>query len=184
MFKVELIGNLGADCEVKDSNGSKFVTFRLAHTEKYKQQDGREVVDTSWIDVTYNKTDSGLLPYLKQGVKVFVRGNAHLRVYSSKKDRCMKAGLTIAAMEIELCGGASDEVPRQLIDPDTGALIDVSKWYWCGVDTKAMKKDEVKELIDKNGAIYVMNKGGFVKPQVVEQPQGEGQAEQAEQQAQ
>ena len=42
MFKVEMIGNLGADCEVKDSNGSKFVTFRLAHTEKYKQQDGRE----------------------------------------------------------------------------------------------------------------------------------------------
>lgn len=183
MFKVEMIGNLGADCEVKDSNGSKFVTFRLAHTEKYKQQDGREVVDTSWIDVTYNKTDSGLLPYLKQGVKVFVRGNAHLRVYSSKKDRCMKAGLTIAAMEIELCGGASEDVPRQLIDPNTGALVDVTKWYWCNVDTKAMKKDEVRELIDKNGAIYEMAKTGFVKPKAVEQPQGEEQTEQTEQQA-
>lgn len=183
MFKVEMIGNLGADCEVKDSNGSKFVTFRLAHTEKYRQQDGKEVVDTSWIDVTYNKTDSGLLPYLKQGVKVFVRGNAHLRVYSSKKDRCMKAGLTIAAMEIELCGGASDDVPRQLIDPNTGALVDVSKWYWCSVDTKAMKKDEVRELIDKNGTIYEMAKNGFVKPKAIEQPQADEQTEQAEQQA-
>lgn len=183
MFKVEMIGNLGADCEVKDSNGSKFVTFRLAHTEKYKQQDGREVVDTSWIDVTYNKTDSGLLPYLKQGVKVFVRGNAHLRVYSSKKDRCMKAGLTIAAMEIELCGGASDEVPRQLIDPNTGALVDITKWYWCTADTKSMKKDEVRELIDKNGTIYEMGKTGFVRPKAVEQPQGDVETEQTEQQA-
>ena len=35
MFKVEVIGNLGADAQVKDANGTKFITFRVAHTEKW-----------------------------------------------------------------------------------------------------------------------------------------------------
>lgn len=164
MFKVEVIGNLGADAEVKDSNGSKFVVFRVAHTEKYTGNDGKEVVNTIWVDVTYNRIDSAVLPFLKAGVKVFVRGNGSLRVYSSKKDRCMKAGLKVNAMEIELCGGAADDVPRQLIDPDSGMLYDVSKHYWVPFDTKKLKRDEVKLMVDKNGREFGMNKGGFVAP--------------------
>lgn len=175
MIKVELIGNLGADCEVKDSNGSKFVTMRIAHTEKYKAQNGNDVETTTWVDVTFNNTESKILPYLKAGVKVFVRGNAHLRVYSSKKDRCMKAGLTIAATEIELCGGSSELVPRQLIDPDTAAVYDVSKHYWVNADTKGMKKEDLKLLVDAKGNEYGMNKGGFVLPRPAEESQGENE---------
>lgn len=32
MFKVEAIGNLGADAVIKDANGSKFVAFRVANS--------------------------------------------------------------------------------------------------------------------------------------------------------
>ena len=92
MLKVELIGNLGADVEVKESNGSQFATFRVADTSRYKTQSGEDKEVTYWIDCSYNNVESKVLPYLKAGVKVFVRGNASLRVYSSKKDRCMKAG--------------------------------------------------------------------------------------------
>ena len=35
MIKLEIIGNLGADAEVKVYNGNKFVTFRVAHTDKW-----------------------------------------------------------------------------------------------------------------------------------------------------
>ena len=35
MLKVEMIGNLGADAEIKDHQGRKFVSFRVAHTEKW-----------------------------------------------------------------------------------------------------------------------------------------------------
>ena len=103
MLKVELIGNLGADVEVKESNGSKFATFRIADTSLYKTQSGEDKEVTNWIDCSYNNVESKVLPYLKAGVKVFVRGNASLRVYSSKKDRCMKAGLQVSVQEIELC---------------------------------------------------------------------------------
>lgn len=177
MLKVELIGNLGADVEFKEANGSQFATFRVADTSKYKTSEGEERIVTNWIDCTINNVESKVLPFLKAGVKVFVRGNASLRVYSSKKDRCMKAGLQVSVNEVELCGGNSDAVARQVIDPADGTIHDTSKFYWCDVSTKGMKKDDVKELIDARGGRYVMNNQGFVAPFPVEPEEGAQQAQ-------
>ena len=172
MFKVEVIGNLGADCEVKNEQGYKFATFRVAHSERWTDADGKEQTQVIWIDCTLNNIESKVIPFLKAGVKVFVRGFGALRIYSSKKDRMMKAGLTCKVLEIELCGGGHDDVPRQLIEPSTGALVDVTKHYWANIDTKNIKKDEHFELIDKQGNRYMGNKAGFVVP-VVEDPEEE-----------
>lgn len=174
MLKVELIGNLGADVEVKESNGSKFATFRIADTSRYKTQSGEDKEVTNWIDCSYNNVESKVLPYLKAGVKVFVRGNASLRVYSSKKDRCMKAGLQVSVVEIELCGGNNDTVPRQIIDPENGAIFDTTKYYWCNAPTKGMKKDDLKLMVDTRGNQYAMNHQGFVAP-VPEQTEEESE---------
>ena len=172
MLKVELIGNLGADCEIKESNGSKFVTMRVAHTNKYKKEDGSEVEQTTWVDVTMNNPESKVIPFLKAGVKVFVRGNASLRVYSSQKDRCMKAGLTINAVEVELCGGMSELVPKQLVVPETGALVDVKKYYQADIDTSKFKEDDAGYLNDTKGNRYLLVKGGWVTPFVEENANG------------
>ena len=174
MFKVEIIGNLGADCEIKESNGSKFVTMRIAHTTSYVKDDGSKQESTIWVDVTLNNAESKVIPYLKQGVRVFVRGNGSLRVYSSKKDRCMKAGLTVSASEIELVGGQSEEVPRQLILPDSGQLVDVTKYYAANVDTSEWEKDDVGYLVDTKGRQYSLAKGGWVKP-IPDAPENAGE---------
>ena len=164
MLKVELIGNLGADVEIKSANGSEFAAFRVADTTKYKTQQGEDREVTNWVDCTMNNIESKVLPYLKAGVKVFVRGNANLRVYSSKKDRCMKAGLQVSVSEVELCGGSSDIVPRQVIDPESGAIFNTAKYYWCDAPTKGMKKEDTKHLVDARGNDYLMNNQGFVAP--------------------
>lgn len=174
MLKVELIGNLGADCEIKESNGSKFVTMRVAHTNKYKKEDGSEVEQATWVDVTMNNSDSKVIPFLKAGVKVFVRGNASLRVYSSQKDRCMKAGLTINAVEVELCGGMSELVPKQLVVPETGALVDVKKYYQADINTSKFKKNDAGYLNDIKGNRYILVKGGWVTPFVEQDANGNG----------
>lgn len=165
MLKAEIIGNLGADVEIKNQDGHKFASFRVAHTEKWKDGEGKEVVDTKWIDVVISDTENRVIPFLKAGVKVFVRGYLKTRVYSSKKDKCMKAGLTITMQEIELMGGNNDEVPRQLIDPDTAQIVDVKKYYWCNYSTKEMPRDGQKVLIDRNSRGYICNKQGFVIPE-------------------
>ena len=174
MFKIELIGNLGADAEVITKNGSSFVAMRVAHTNKYTQQDGTARESTDWVDVTMNNPESKVLPYLKQGVKIFVRGNASLRVYSSPKDRCMKAGLSVAASEIELCGGSSEAVPREVINPEDGSLYKVAKYYQCDYDTKGFKNGDVKVLVDKNGQMFNVIKGGWIAP-AVQEPEPEAE---------
>jgi single-stranded DNA-binding protein len=177
MFKAELIGNLGADAEIKSGEGYSFVSMRVANTEKWKDEAGNEHTNTDWIDVVYPKTDSALLPFLKSGVKVFVRGFVRLRVYSSQKDRKMKAGMSINATEIELCGGSSDLVPRQLIVPDTGAIVDVAKYYQANIDTSKWKKDDQGYLVDKSGNQFTLVKGGWVAPVVNDEVQQQDSTE-------
>lgn len=164
MFKVEFIGNLGADAEIKESNGSKFVTMRVALTDKWTTESGEKRESTTWADVTMSNTESKVIPYLKSGVKIFVRGNGSLRVYSSPKEKRMKAGIQCSATEIELCGGVAELVPRQLIEPETGNLVDTTKYYWCNAETKGMKANDTKLLIDIRGGQYMMDKRGFVAP--------------------
>lgn len=172
-----VIGNLGADAEVVSSNGKQFISLSIADSRKYTKEDGTEVNQTNWIDAIISNADHPVLPFLKQGVKVCVVGQSSLRVYSSKKDRMMKAGMTIHVQTIELCGGSSESVPRQLIDPTTGALIDTQKYYWCNYNTKEMKEDDTHELIDQRGNRYLVNKQGFVAAVQQQEQQQEKQQE-------
>lgn len=181
MLKAEIIGNLGADAEIKSGEGYSFVSMRIANTEKWKDENDQEHTETQWVDVNWSKTDSSLIPFLKSGVKVFVRGFVRTRVYSSKQDRKMKAGLTINALEIELCGGSSDVVPRQLIIPETGDIVDVAKYYQANVDTTKWKKDDQGVLVDRQGNSYQLIKGGWVAPLKVEEEPVEDQAQEAAQ---
>ena len=169
MLKFEVIGNLGADAEIKNIDGTKFVSMRVAHTERWKDEKGEVKELTQWVDVTLNNVEHGIIPYLRAGVKIFARGTGSARIYSSKKDRMMKAGLKISAQEIELVGGSSDDVPRQLVEPSSGALLDVTKYYWCNADTSKMKKEEIREVVDTKGNIYLLDKRGFVAPKPAQQ---------------
>lgn len=164
MLKCEIIGNIGADCEIKNDGGNKFATMRVAHSVKYKDHDQKEHEETIWVDVVISNVENKVIPYLKQGVKVYVRGNARLRVYSSPKLRMMVAGLTINASDIEICGGTTDDVPRQLIIPETGVIVDVAKCYSANVDTTKFKKEDVATLIDRRGNRYLVNKDKWVIP--------------------
>lgn len=93
----------------------------------------------------------------------------------------MVAGIQVAAMEIELCGGNNDIVPRQLVVPESGQLVDVTKYYWCNADTKSLKKEETALLIDTRANEYLLNKQGFVipKPKAEEQAEANAQAQEA-----
>lgn len=161
MFKSIVIGNLGADAQVKESNGSKFVTFRVAHTESYTDQSGQKHESTTWIDCIMSNAESKVVPYLKKGVKVYVSGNCSLRVFSSAKYRQMMAGAQINVQSVELLGGSTDEVPRQLVDAN-GVIHQVGKYYYT----------EVKgvTLYSQSGQEFDVDAQGWVKPRQ-EQPQ-------------
>ena len=164
MLQLEVLGNIGADAQVKSAQGSKFISFSVAHTDKWKSEDGQEHRETTWIDCIINGDDSKVFPFLKSGVKVWVRGLARLRVFSSAKERKMKAGITLNVRDIELCGGSNDEVPRELIVPADGSIVPVTKHFWTGLVDKKLKRDETRTLIDRQGYEYILMPDGFVTP--------------------
>ena len=120
MIKIEVIGHLGANVEIKSADGKQFATCRIAHTDKYTDAQGVVHSTTQWVDVIIN-AQSKVLPYLITGTQVFIRGDANLRVYSSAKDKCMKAGLTIRANEIQLLSSKpkSDEQTKESTNTTT-----------------------------------------------------------------
>lgn len=153
MLKLQIIGNLGADAEVKAAKGGEFVTFRVAHSESYAGQ-----TYLTWVDVTWNGNGGNLLQYLKKGAKVFVEGNATFRAFPSAKDKCWKAGASIFARTIELCGGSSELVPRELTTSD-GEIVQVNKHY----HTPAQVAWE-KQIFDRNLNAYYVDANGFITP--------------------
>lgn len=112
MFKVEIIGNLGADAEKKTVNGSTFVGMNVAHTEKVvDKKTGELAPSTTWVSVTVNHNIDKILPYLVTGTKVYVRGFMRLKVYTGN-DGQKHAGINVSATELELCGGIKAEHPK------------------------------------------------------------------------
>lgn len=109
MIRIEIIGNLGADALLQEKNGNKFVAFRVANTDKWVDKSTGQVIEsTQWISCTLNGDGGALLPYLKRGSKVFVRGNAQFVIFSSAKTRQMEVGVNLFVREIELCGGQKE----------------------------------------------------------------------------
>ena len=110
MLKVEMIGNLGADAEIKDHQGRKFVSFRVAHNEKWTDRATGQIVSRTICDSCAINGDGGqLTQFLKQGTKVFLRGSMTMNVFSSALTHQMEAGLNISVWELELCSSKPKE---------------------------------------------------------------------------
>lgn len=167
MLQTTCIGHIGGDAEVKISNGKEFTTFRLAHTDKWTDEAGQVHENTTWVDVIMNGRP-GVLEWLKRGQMVFVSGSSTLRVYSSAKDRCMKAGLTINARQVELLGGRGDDIPSVLYDANTGAQVDIKKWFQAAQLVRDQNQPEWVPLVSRNQSRYVADRNGWVQPFVGE----------------
>ena len=76
MNKVIIRGNLGGDPDLKELSGdTKVAKFNVAVTEKYRNQDGTEVKNTTWFSIeVWNKMAEVVCKYLKKGSDVLVEG--------------------------------------------------------------------------------------------------------------
>ncbi len=74
--KVILIGNLGADPEVRfTQSGAAVATLRIATTEKWKGQDGQMQEQTEWHRVVaWRRLAEICRDYLSKGARVYIEG--------------------------------------------------------------------------------------------------------------
>jgi single-strand DNA-binding protein len=84
--KVQLIGNLGADPEIKTlESGTKMARFNMATNESYRNAKGEKVTDTQWHQViAWGKSAELAEKFLFKGSEVVVEGKLVNRVYSTK----------------------------------------------------------------------------------------------------
>ncbi len=86
---VQLIGNLGAAPELKTfESGKKMVSFTLATSESYTNQQGQKVDETQWHRlVAWGKTAEFINNYLDKGHRIAVGGKLVHRSYNDKDNQ-------------------------------------------------------------------------------------------------
>lgn len=109
--KVILLGNVGSDPEIRESNGGKFATFRLATTDKgYTKRDGTQVPErTEWHNIVANSNIVGVIEnYVRKGAKLYIEGKLRTRKYTAR-DNTERTVTEIYIDNLELLGGKPQE---------------------------------------------------------------------------
>jgi single-strand DNA-binding protein len=109
--KVILVGNLGADPEVRTTQGGMAIAnLRIATSERRKGQDGAYSDVTEWHRVTvFGKDAENAQKFLKKGRQVYIEGSIRTQKYQDKKTGEDKYSTEIAANQIKFLGGGREE---------------------------------------------------------------------------
>ena len=104
MIKLQIIGNLGKDCIVKEVNGKNVINFSVAHTERFKDAQGNQKERTTWVECAYWTDRTGIAPYLTKGRTVYAEGAPEADAYTNKEGQAA-ATLRMRVQAVQLLGG-------------------------------------------------------------------------------
>ena len=84
--RVTLLGNLGADPEIRyTAGGTAVATLRLATTEQYKDKDGNKQENTEWHRVIlWGRLGEICGELLEKGSKVYIEGKNQTREWTDQ----------------------------------------------------------------------------------------------------
>lgn len=109
--KFQVTGRV-ANVQVKDVNGSRFASIRIASGEKYTRRDGTEVEDTLWLDVVVNGNSVAFVEqYVGKGDLVFVEGRLKSRSYTDR-DGNERTAFEIRCQSIQLIQKKADSAAK------------------------------------------------------------------------
>ena len=114
MIKLQIVGNLGKDCIVKEVNGKNVINFSVAHTERFKDSTGNQKERTTWVECAYWTDRTAVAQYLKKGQMVYAEGSPEAEAYTNKENQAA-ATLRMRVQNVQLLGskneGASNNAP-------------------------------------------------------------------------
>ena len=103
--KVILVGNVGADPEVKSVGESKVANFSFATSETYKDNTGEKKTLTEWHRIVIWRGLAEIVDrYVKKGDKLYLEGMIHTRSWEDK-DGNKKFTTEIVVDTLKMLGG-------------------------------------------------------------------------------
>ncbi len=112
MIKLQIVGNLGKDCIVKEVNGKNVINFSVAHTERYKDAQGNQKERTTWVECAYWTDRTAVSQYLTRGKMVYAEGSPEADSYTNKEGQAA-ATLRMRVQNIQLLGGGENQGSQQ-----------------------------------------------------------------------
>ncbi|MGB3116444.1 MAG: single-stranded DNA-binding protein [Ferruginibacter sp.] len=107
MIKLQVIGNLGADCIQKEINGKTVINFNVAHSERFKDAQGNLKERTIWVNCAYWTDRTAIAQYLTKGKTVYAEGTPEADAYTNKEGQAA-ATLRMRVHSIQLLGGNNE----------------------------------------------------------------------------
>lgn len=113
--KVMVIGNLGADPELKNHNGKPYCKLSVASSERWTDAQGQKQEKTEWHRVTiWGKSAENCAKYLAKGKKVYVEGKLQTSSYDKEGQKHYSTDIvahTVQFLSPSGSGGGRDAAP-------------------------------------------------------------------------
>jgi single-strand DNA-binding protein len=115
--KVILVGNLGADPEVRFSNGGMpIANLRIATSENFTSKSGEKVDRTEWHSVVcFGKLADICKQYLSKGRQIYIEGRLQTRQWQDKQGQ-KRYTTEIVATTMQMLGQRGDRVAGGMED--------------------------------------------------------------------
>ena len=112
--KVILVGNLGANPEMRFTQGGQAVAnLRLATTERWTDRNGQKQEATEWHRVVvWGKQAEIVGQYLTKGRQVYIEGRIRTRQWQDQSGQ-KRYTTEIVAQNVQMVGGRGERAPEE-----------------------------------------------------------------------
>ena len=101
--RLQLIGNVGNDPEIKNLDGDKKLAIvSIATADKYRDQNGELITDTQWHRVSaWGKNAELIEKYVMKGSKIAVEAKLSYKTYEDKNGvKQYQTEITVAGIQL------------------------------------------------------------------------------------
>lgn len=126
-LKMEVIGYLGQNAKIGNTNGKTVMNFSVAHTVKFKNEKGEEQERTTWVNCQYwNDKAEKLVEWMKQGSMVAAEGIPSTRTYSNATGQ-VAASLDLNVKDLRILSSKkdSDKQPENEAGQETAENFEI-----------------------------------------------------------
>lgn len=120
--KITLVGNVGADPQLKVFEQTKVAEFSIAVNESYTDRNGQKVDKTDWFRIgVWGQRADVIMNYVKRGSQIMIEGRLSVRTWQDTTTGKDRYSLDVRASDFVLLGGPSEGGRSQLPPPGAPA---------------------------------------------------------------